>query len=102
MSKQPKLKPPTDYVYYINPGTGKYHIFDHDVSEAEVVDFFDEQLFSASYRKRDGSWEVDGYVDGRFLKIAFRVLEDGRYYIITAYDIRNAHQIEELKRIFDL
>ncbi len=75
------------FKFYISPETGKFHIYDHGVTEDEIK----EALMKVPHyikRRKDGSFLAFAKLkSGRYLKIVFRKSEKNLYSIITAYDL---------------
>ena len=74
--------------YYIDPATGRPHIYNHDVSELEV-----EQILSRPGEDRpgrDGSRVALGQsVNGRYLRVFYVPdPEPESIFVVTAYDLR--------------
>jgi hypothetical protein len=71
--------------FYIDPDTDEPHIFDHDVTEEEVV----EALWRAGEDRAgdEGSRVAIGQTAaGRFLKVIY-VRDPDSLFVITAYDL---------------
>jgi hypothetical protein len=74
--------------YYIDPATGRPHIYNHDVSEPEV-----EQVLARPGEDRpgrDGSRVALGQsMDGRYLRVIYVPdPEPESVFVVTAYDLR--------------
>jgi hypothetical protein len=74
--------------FYINPETNEPHIFDHDVSEAEV-----EQVIRGSGEdlpaKRGARMKLGQTAAGRYLQVIYVPDEDqNSIFVITAYELR--------------
>lgn len=77
-----------DLRFYLDPATGRPHIWNHDVDEVEV----EEVLANAveDRRGRDGSRVTIGQtMSGRYLKVIYvRDPNPDSAFVITAYDLR--------------
>ena len=83
--------------FYIDPDTNEPHIYNHDVTEQEVVDFFTERQYLEAMRS-DGSHEAIGRLSsGRCLRVAYRLQSDQTPFVITAYDITDRETITLLE-----
>ncbi len=74
--------------YYIDPDTGEPHIYEHDVSEAEV-----EYVLRHSGEDipgRDGSRQALGQTaSGRYLRVIYVPdPEPDSVFVVTAFDLR--------------
>ncbi len=74
--------------FYINPETNEPHIFDHDVSEAEV-----DQVIRGSGEdlpaKRGARMKLGQTAAGRYLQVIYVPDEDeNSIFVITAYELR--------------
>ena len=86
-----------EYIFYVDPDTGKKHIEKHSVSVEEVVEFFNEinYLFR---KRRDKSYVAYSKLkNGRFLEVVFRKLNPEKFFIITAYDVEDHRIIREIE-----
>ena len=73
--------------YHINPSTQLPHIYDHNVSEAEVEDILHNPL--ETKRGRNDSFIATGMTaGGRCLSVVYvRDPQPNSVFVITAYDV---------------
>jgi hypothetical protein len=72
--------------FYIDPGTGLPHIYNHDVDEEEVLDILEGP--SLRLHGKQGSYFALGQTAaGRYLKVIYRIDSDGSTFVITGYDL---------------
>ena len=77
-----------DYRYFIDPETDEPHIYEHDVSEAEV-----EQVMQAPGEdfpaKRGARMKLGQTSTGRYLQVIYVPDKDqNSVFVVTAYDLR--------------
>lgn len=73
--------------YFIDPGTGQPHIYNHDVGEDEVEDILENP--DDDFHARQGSRIAVGQTrSGRYLRVVYSPDPGGRsVFVITAYPL---------------
>ncbi|MBV9301071.1 MAG: DUF4258 domain-containing protein [Acidobacteriaceae bacterium] len=76
-----------DVRFYIDPGTGRPHIYNHDVDEDEVIEILEKP--DEDRPGREGSRVALGQTSrGRYLRLIYVPdPEPGSIFVITAYEL---------------
>jgi hypothetical protein len=95
---------PRDIRYFIDPETDLPHIYNHDVSELEVEEVFQNAPLNASGRRSTAGnrthFALGRTAAGRYLKVAYaRDTEGLGIFVITAYDMRGNELVAFRRRL---
>jgi uncharacterized DUF497 family protein len=83
---------------FLRDPDGTVHFEKHEVSQAEVTEFFTEIRF-IQRRRPDGSVVANGILgSGRILETVFRRLSSDHIFVITAYDVLDGDQRDYIIR----
>jgi len=87
--------------FYIDTETNEPHIYKHEISEAEIVEFFQEIKY-LERKRNDKSYEAFGRIhSNRFLHVVYRKEAADVFFIITAYDIEDKELLNILKDFYE-
>ncbi len=75
------------FKYLFDKDLNDIHFIKHGVSKEEVYEFFHDILYLERKRKDKSFESIGKLLSGRYLKVVYRTLKDGTYFIITAFDI---------------
>ena len=86
-----------DFDFFIDPDFNAPHIYKHEVSEAEIYEFFTEIRY-IEYERKDQSRVAYGQLSsGRYLQVVYRADTNDRFFIITAFDLQDGEIIAILE-----
>jgi hypothetical protein len=75
-----------DITFFIDRETGEPHIARHGVETLEAIEVLTRA--EIDYNGQEGTRIAVGQTrNGRYLRVVYRLLEDGSRFVITAYDL---------------
>ena len=86
------------FKFYKDFNTGQNHFLKHNVSESEIIEFFNDINYFEHKRKDNSFIGIGKLLSNRYLKIIYRKESKETYFIIIAYDIEDQTWIDYIDK----